>query len=260
MSELVYDCERARLGDALAAVFRPLGRDAALDTWLAAWGARPYGWLATQLSGLLSAFVSSYDAHGLLGGYPMHLLSDEAWGALLDHTRAGSLLDVGAGAGYVTAFARGWFDEIVCTETSRPLARRLRARGLSAREVDITEQSLGRAFDVVSAFNVLDRTVAPVSLLRSLVSHTHPGGRLLLSIPLPAAPHVHVKGGTAAPRERLPSVAPDWETAARELTERLLLPAGLRVTRLSRLPYLSRGDAACPLYVLDSALWVCERA
>ena len=55
-------------------------------------------------------------------------------------------------------------------------------------------------------------------------------------------------------------MAADWETAARELTERLLEPSGLTVTRLSRLPYLSRGDLHRPLYVLDSALWVCTTA
>ena len=37
----------------------------------------------------------------------------------------------------------------------------------------------------------------------------------------------------------------------------LLLPAGLEIERLARCPYLSRGDAHAPLYVLDAAVWVC---
>lgn len=253
---LQYDCERERLGPSLAARFRPLVRDAATDAWLAQ-HARPHGFWRTKLTEWASAIVTSYDAHGLLGAYPMHLLSQAAWADLLGSNRPRSLLDVGAGAGYVTENARPHFDEIVCTETAHQLAKRLAARGLSVYEVDLTVQSLARTFDVVCAFNVLDRTPSPLSLLRALVAHARPSGTLLLSIPLPISAHVHVRGGTTAPSERLPSLAADFETAARELTERLLEPAGLEVTRLSRVPYLSRGDLYRPLYVLDSALWVC---
>jgi SAM-dependent methyltransferase len=254
--ELVYDCDRPRLGSSLAGCFRPLARDAATDVWLTE-HARPHGFWRTKLTEWASTMVSSYDAHGLLGSYPMHLLSERAWGDLLDGVHPGSLLDVGAGAGYVTEHARSHFDEIVCTETAHQLAKRLVARGFAVREIDLTVHSLARTFDVVCAFNVLDRTPAPLRLLRSLADHLRPGGTLLISIPLPISAHVHVRGGTAAPSERLPSLAPDFETAARELTERLLAPAGLTVRRLSRLPYLSRGDLYRPLYVLDSALWVC---
>lgn len=255
-SELRYECDSERLGPALAACFRPLERDAATEAWLTN-HAQPHGWWRTKLTEWASSFVSSYDAHGLLGAYPMHLLSEQAWRELLGGVHHERLLDVGAGAGYVTEHARAHFDEIVCTETAHQLARRLVARGFFVHEVDLTQRTLARAFDVVSAFNVLDRTPEPLRLLRSLVAHTRPGGSVLISIPLPVSAHVHVRGGTSAPTERLPSLAPDFETAARELSERLLQPAGLTVTRLARLPYLSRGDVYRPLYVLDSALWVC---
>jgi SAM-dependent methyltransferase len=255
--ELRYEAERERLGPALSACFRPLKRDAATDAWLSTY-ARPHGWWRTKLTEWAASFVSSYDAHGLLDAYPMHLLSAAAWGDLLEGAQHKSLLDVGAGAGYVTEQARSYFTEIVCTETSHQLAKRLLARGFTVSELDLTVQWLARTFDVVCAFNVLDRTPEPLSLLRSLVAHARDGGTVLVSIPLPISAHVHVRGGTAAPGERLPSMAADWETAARELTERLLEPAGLTVTRLCRLPYLSRGDLHRPLYVLDSALWVCK--
>jgi SAM-dependent methyltransferase len=254
--ELRYDCDGERLGPALAACFRPLVRDAATNAWLTA-HSEPHGWWRTKLTEWASSFVSSYDAHGLLGAYPMHLLSEQAWRELLEGVHHRSLLDVGAGAGYVTEHAGPHFDDIVCTETAHQLAKRLAARGLVVHELDLTQHSLARTFDVVSAFNVLDRTPEPLCLLRSLVAHTRPGGCVLISLPLPISAHVHVRGGTSAPTERLPSLAPDFETAARELSERLLQPAGLTVTRLSRLPYLSRGDVYRPRYVLDSALWVC---
>ncbi|MDB4971946.1 MAG: hypothetical protein JWN48_287 [Myxococcaceae bacterium] len=260
MTELIYDCDGARLGDRLAARFRPLTRDAECDAWLARWTVRPNGWFKSHLGEVLSSFVSSYDAHGLLGSYPMHLLSSANYRDLLGGEHHVSLLDVGAGAGFVTEGARASFDQIVCTETSAPLRKRLSERGFEVSELDLTEHSLGRSFDVVSALNVLDRTARPLTLLSQLRAHMTAQGKLLLSIPLPARPHVHVKGGTIAPSERLPTMAADWETAARELTERMIEPAALRVERLARVPYLSRGDFRAPLYVLDAAIWVCTRA
>jgi SAM-dependent methyltransferase len=257
VDEFQFDCQREKLGPVLSKRFRPLPRDAAFESWLREWGARPHGWVATTLTTWAAAFVSTYDAHGWVGSYRMHLLSPEMWGDLLGGERRKSLLDVGAGAGYVTAGAKAYFEEIVTTETSEPQRKRLLQRGFDARADDLTSASLNRRFDVVSAFNVLDRTARPLTLLRSLKAHS--SGLLLLSMPLPARPHVHVKGGTTSPSERLPSFANDWETAARELSERMLEPAGLKVERLARAPYLSRGDTQAPMYALDDAIWVCSQ-
>lgn len=258
MQAFHFDCNRSRLGYPLADRFRPLPRDASFERWLREWGARPHGWLTTALTNVASSFASSYDAHGWFGSYRMHLLSPEMWGDLLDGQRRGSLLDVGAGAGYVTACAKPWFATVVATETSEPQRKRLLAREIDARPEDLTTSSLGRRFDVVAALNVLDRTAQPLTLLRSLIAHTAPNGLLILALPLPARPHVHVKGGTIAPSERLPTAAEDWELAARELSENMLEPAGLRIERLARAPYLSRGDTQARMYVLDDAIWVCR--
>ncbi|HEX5656134.1 MAG TPA: methyltransferase domain-containing protein [Polyangiales bacterium] len=256
IDEFQFDCDRARLGPVLSQRFRALPRDEAFEGWLRDWGARPHGFWTTTLTTWASAFVSSYDAHGWIGSYRMHLLSPAMWGDLLEGQRFASLLDVGAGAGYVTAGAKAYFDQITATETSEPQRKRLEERGFAAHGSDLTDQSLNRKFDVVSAFNVLDRTARPLTLLRSLKAHA--SERVIVSMPLPARPHVHIKGGTRAPDERLPSLASDWETAARELSERMLEPAGLKVERLARAPYLSRGDTQQRLYVLDDAIWVCS--
>jgi SAM-dependent methyltransferase len=240
-------------------LFRPLGPDAERDAWLASHGNAPHGRLVTLLAACLDTLLTTYDVHGLLGTYPMHLLSRAAWGELLAQRHLGALLDVGAGAGYVTEGARPHFDTIVCTETSRFLRRRLARRGFQALASDLSEVRLDRRFDVVSCFNVLDRTARPLSLLRNLVAHLLPGGRLLLSIPLPVSAHVHVAGGTTSAHERLPDAARSWEAAVAELTEQLLEPAELSVERIARAPYLSRGDPAQDLYVLDVAIWVCRR-
>jgi SAM-dependent methyltransferase len=257
---LQHQADLSALGPALAERFKPLGPDAEQEAWLRDVGAAPHGRLMTALVGWLDGLASSYDVHGWLGAYPMHLLGSRAWGELLGGVRRERLLDVGAGAGYVTEGARPYFEHITCTETSRALARRLARRGFEVLDVDIASAPLGRRFDVVSCFNVLDRTARPLSLLRALTDHVSAEGRLLLSLPLPARPHVHVRGGTISPSERLPSQAAGWEQAARELSEQLLEPAGLCVERLSRVPYLSRGDSYQRCYALDAALWICRKS
>ena len=257
-ASLRHDADPSALGPALAARFVPLAADDEQESWLREVGARPHGRLMTSLVGWLDGFGTSYDVHGWLGAYPMHLLGVRAWGELLGAQPRTSLLDVGAGAGFVTEGARPHFAQIACTETSRALRQRLHRRGFEVLDLDLSSAPLERSFDVVSCFNVLDRTARPLSLLRALKARLAPAGRLLLSLPLPARPHVHVRGGTIAPSERLPASAQRWEHAARELSDKLLGPEGLLIERLSRVPYLSRGDAYNVCYALDAAVWVCR--
>jgi hypothetical protein len=85
-------------------------------------------------------------------------------------------------------------------------------------------------------------------------------GRLVLSLPLPLRPHVQRAGHTVDPEEPLPLSAGTWEASATRIAQQLIAPAGLRVDTLSRVPYVCRGDLTARLYVLDTALFVCERA
>jgi len=254
-----YECDRARLGAELASRFAPLSPDAERDAWLARYATAPHGFWATRLSQAILPFSTAYQVHGWLGMYPMHLLSAEAWRELLGAGPFDHLLDVGAGAGYVTEGARALFRRITCTETSSAMLRRLKGRGFDTHAGDLTLLP-ERAFDVVSCFNVIDRTARPLTLLRAVASRAKQDGRVLISVPLPLSPHVHVAGGTIAPDERLPLDAHDWESAARVVTEQVIGPAGLTVQRLARVPYLSRGDANRTLYVLDAGVWLCRLA
>lgn len=256
---LQTDADLTALGR-FAAKFRPLVPDPERDAWITRYAAVPHGALITRFGSFLDALLTSYDVHGLLGTYPMYLLSSAAWSDLLGQRHFAQLLDVGAGAGYVSEGARPHFDHVVCTETSRFLRRRLQKRGFEVHTTDLAHDSLQRTFDVVSCFNVLDRTARPLSLLRGLLAHLAPEGLLLLSLPLPVRAHVHVPGGTISASERLPASAERWEDAVREISERTLEPAGLAIERIARAPYLSRGDTGRDLYELDAALWVCRHA
>jgi SAM-dependent methyltransferase len=254
--ELVYDAALPALGR-YATRFRPLRADAATQAWLRELGARPHGWLTTFWVEQLTRFVSVYDAHGMTGSYAMHLLSSEQWRELIGNL-TGRLLDVGAGAGYVTAQAAPLFQEVVCTETSSALAKRLAKRGFRVHPQDLSRVPLAGEppFDVIACLNVLDRTPRPRSLLTHLRGLLAPGGRLVVAMPLPVRAHVHVAGATISADEPLPATEQSFEGALVELSELLFEAHGFAIERIARVPYLSRGDARSPLYVLDDAVWV----
>ncbi len=259
---LRYDVDRSLLGP-YAARFVPLSYDDATHAFVDEVTQRPHGTIKTWFVEQASRFVSAYDAHGLFGSYAMHLLSAAQWGELVGGERKSALLDVGAGAGYVTQQAASWFERIVCTETSRQLARRLSTRGFSVHVQDLVEAPLPTQtapFDVISCLNVLDRTPYPLRLLQALHSMLlTPTAQLVIALPLPLRPHVHVPGGTISPAEPLPMGERSFEAAMCEMSA-FLEGQGFRIVRLSRVPYLSRGDAHASVYELDDALWVLKRA
>ena len=214
-----------------------------------------HGVLRGTLRGVLRRVVSDFDADGLLGTHPMALFGPTAWRDLLGARRR--LLDIGAGSGDVTIHARDIAQEIVTTEISGPMARRLRARGLACHRADLTRElppDLGE-FDAVSLCNVLDRCARPRTLLQTALGLLEPGGVLLLTVPLPARPHVDVGSATVDPDEPFAGDGDSFESALVDLVERFLEPCGMVIRRLARAPYLSRGRGGA-LHRLDAAVVV----
>ena len=72
---------------------------------------------------------------------------------------AQSMLDVGAGDGYVTRELAPLFDSVTATETSPLMAWRLRSAGFESISADdLNDEALhNRKFNCVSCLNVLDR-------------------------------------------------------------------------------------------------------
>jgi SAM-dependent methyltransferase len=248
----------------LNVAFTQLGVDGQTAEYIAqAEGAR-HGLLTTWLHRALRLFLSDFDINGLLGTYPMHVLSTEQWRTLLKqaspegvtHKR---LLDVGAGRGDATKLLAELFTEVTVTETSRTMAKRLRRQGFRCIEADITESMKeGEIFDVVSLLNVLDRCDRPLSLLakaRTLLNH---GGLLIVALVLPYGPFVYDGGQPRPPRERLPITLKGWEQASVEFITSALLPLGFTLRAMSRAPYLSGGDARRTLYELDDLIVILE--
>ena len=257
---LRYECDRAALTVGLRELFVPLGFDDAARHFVDEALQQPHGALLSAAYQLLRRAMSDYDAHALLGMYPMHLLStaqlEQLLGPHRDEPR--SLLDCGAGRGDVTAVAAPLFTSISVTEASTLMRRRLRRRGFTVLQEDLAHAAqAGQRFDAILWLNVLDRCSHPRTLLGRLRSLLAPGGKLVVAVPLPLAPHVQRGGLTVDPEESLPDASVSWELGACSVAE-VLEQAGLRIERLSRAPYLTRGDAQAALHVLDDAIFVCS--
>ncbi len=217
------------------------------------------GW-RLWLTKWLKSRISSYELQGWLGVHAMYLLGQAQAEALLGNSPTEALLDLGGGAGDVTQFLAPLFARTVVLDSSSSLVRRARARG---REAHCGDASLDPwpdgTFQALALLNVLDRCARPRTLLERCARELRPGGRLLLSVPLPFRPHVEDGSRSPPPLEQLRVSGASWERQLTYLVEQVLAPRGFAVERWSRTPYLSAGDLNQPLYSLDAAVLVCRR-
>ncbi len=256
---LRYGCERTSLPSALSRRFVRLGLGEEGREYLShALSTRP-GRAKTTLHRMLRTFLSDFDANGLLDMYPMHLLGTSQWKELLGPS-GGRHLDVGAGSGDVTRTIAPLATTTVTTEVSRMMARNLRRAGFPCLEADLARETVpGAPYDLITCLNVLDRCERPRSLLSNLVRALAPGGRLVLATPIPFDAFFYQGATSRDPMERLELPHDAWEPSVAHLATKVLEPLGLEVEAITRVPYLCRGDAERPLYVLDDALFVCRK-
>ena len=260
---LRYQANPELLGP-LAERFVELPPDDATYAWIDAAFERPSRGLALAARSVARVVLSDYDANALTRTHDMRVVGTDQlrWMLTVAGLSAGGrLLDVGAGDGNVTRELAALFDTVETTEVSRGMAKRLREQGYVCHPTDLVEAKLevDTPFDGIALLNVIDRTSHPISLLEALAELMAPGGWLLIAVPLPLAPHVHVGPATVDPEEMLPIDRSSWEAAARELATVLLQPLGYDVRALSRVPYLCRGGSRKPVVQLDDALFLCVR-
>jgi len=119
------------------------------------------------------------------------------------------------------------------------------ARPPHRRIATVARRALGSVlsdYDANALLNVLDRAPRPLTLLERARALVAPGGRLVVAVPLPLSPHVHVAGGTVDPEELLPTDdATEWEPAVASLVARVFAPLALHVERLARAVSEPRG-------------------
>jgi len=256
---LRYDVRPTQLDASLVTTFVQLHADAATAAFLDRELAQRHGRWRWAAHRALLGVLPDFDVNGLLGTYPLHLLSAAQWEQLLGPSRRGRLLDVGAGAGDVTKALAARFDDVTAVETSKPMVRRLRAAGLHAEHLDLTvEPAPAPPCDAVALLNVLDRCARPRTLLGNIHRALQPNGLLVVSVPLPYRPLHYRRGRVLDPDEPLPLGDEGWERQAAQLVDDVLVPEGFEVTAWTRAPYLSGGDRHEPCYVLDACVLACR--
>ena len=240
------------------------------------------------LKPLVSLCLSHTAVNGLLDTGHMFLLSSQQFLALWSFhvlgsspstpppspssstSSFGALLDVGAGSGHITAAIAPFFSSTTATEVSWMMTRRLSRRGYSTFHThSLATLPPSLTFDCVLCFNVLDRCSHPRSLLQQLRSRLRsPSSLLLLATPLPLDPWVEVGKQWRLPEESLGlevsgegkrcTGCMGWEETVERLTV-LFIEQGFAVRSVSRLPYISAGNAVKPFFTLDDALFALAR-
>ena len=241
--------------------------------------ARTHGTLEVALNRFVGLFLHQNSAAAVVGTHDMALLNSEQLDVLLAASgvpplpeRGATLLDVGAGSGAVTSRIAERFDAVTTTEACWACAWRLARRGFAVVSGEHALQSLvaeQRQYDVVTMFNVLDRTANPREMLRDARAVLRESsGVLLVALALPLEHFVVGSSGADALREGLvrdartgeeEGVDAQWAATATALAEELFQPLGLETVALSRVPYRCVGHSRDEIWDLDDAVFALRR-
>jgi len=100
------------------------------------------------------------------------------------HRLPGSLLDIGAGIGQFLSLAREEYSPVQGIELSATAIQHAkRLYGLDVLQGTIESVHIGKQFDNVTAFHVLEHVHWPSQFLRCCNEALEPGGRLFLAVP-----------------------------------------------------------------------------
>ena len=201
-----YTVDKTLLPAELAEVFVEYAPDKETLDFLDDCRGHPHSKFILLLTFFLSFGLADYEIHGLLKLYPMHLLSSAQWMELIDGPKD-TLLDIGAGQGFVTEKAQKTFKKIFATETSSSMLKTLRKKGFVCSAQDLGTKLLpGDAkYDAIAILNVLDRCDFPLTLLKNAASLLKPDGLLLIALPLPLKPYVRTNGSKRVQKQPLPT-------------------------------------------------------
>ncbi|KAL4234759.1 Methyltransferase-like protein 9 [Mactra antiquata] len=220
-------------------------------------------WVFTQIyhsfaKAFLSWFMENTSINGWLGRGSMFVISRSQFTTLLDieETWTGeNMLDLGAGDGEVTKKMAPYFESVYATETSKPMVTRLKEKGYKILDLDKWDDGT-IVFDFVNCMNLLDRCDTPVKILHSIKQVLKPNGRVIVAIVLPFSPFVEFGASDKKPTENIYLNGTTFEEQSISLVRDVFEPAGFKLEKFTRVPYLCEGDMESSFYVLDDALFV----
>ncbi|XP_037086028.1 methyltransferase-like protein 9 [Pollicipes pollicipes] len=258
-----YAVDLSQVDPSHAELFLPLGVDDETEAFLERCHEKS-DWIFSQLwhsvvKAVLTVFMTHTSVNGLLRRGSMFVFSRRQFVRLLGVTgrwRADRLLDLGSGDGSVTQIMAEHCDRVSVTEISSIMRSILHGKGFAVLDVDTWHESPVR-YDLITCLNVLDRCDRPLTLLQQMRAALKPGGLLVVALVLPLAPYV--EQGVNANHKPVETMDPGGSTFARQVSgviNNVFTPAGLRVERWSRLPYLCEGDLEQAFYWLSDAVFV----
>lgn len=176
-----------------------------------------------------------------------------------DGLTGGDLLEVGCGYGYLLDLARPFFSSRTGTDFSPEAAEIARATGAEVFVGGVDQLPVGAKFDCVLGTQVIEHIYDPLPFVRRLVSHTKPGGSIVLATP-DIGGGLRKVTGTRWPSFKSPEhvVYYDFRTLSR-----LLLQAGLNDVRRIAYPHAfpfsligSKIGLPLPSFLSHVKIWV----
>lgn len=223
-------------------------------------------WFFTQLyhsivRAVLCWFMTQTSINSWLQRGSMFVFSQQQFLELLQVPstwKTQTLLDLGAGDGHVTAIMAPFFENVHVTEISSGMQSLLASKGYTVLAVDTWPQSELR-YDVIAFLNLLDRCDRPLTMLAQARALLRPRtGRLVVALALPFAPYVEVGSSNHLPTEKLAIEGETFEEQVKSVAEQVFEPAGFRLLRWTRTPYLCEGDIHQSFYYLSDAIFILE--
>ncbi|CCD68816.1 DREV methyltransferase [Caenorhabditis elegans] len=213
---------------------------------------------------ILSTIYSKTDINGMTGFGNMFLFSENQFAKFLAIEKESwnstdkKVLDLGAGNGDITEHMRPFFEHVYATELSSKMRNRLSWKGynvLSALEWAETDVK----FDLVTAFNLLDRHYSPGKLLNDLWNVARRSNcNVIVSLVLPVSHYVEFNpnGRSTRPDNYLNVAGRTYADHVHHMIVNVFKPANFEVLRWTRLPYLCEGDMNNSAYYLPDAIFL----
>ncbi|XP_063925679.1 protein-L-histidine N-pros-methyltransferase isoform X2 [Zophobas morio] len=260
-----YHCDLSKLPPDLSSKFVELGPDDDTIKFLQQ-SEEKSDWVLTQIwhsivKVFLGWFMTQTSINGWLQRGSMFVLSLQQFLKLMkvnEKWHKGSLLDLGAGDGEVTAHLSALFDKTYVTEVSTTMRNLLQNRGYKLLEIDTWQRS--GPFDVISCLNLIDRCDTPNQLLKQMKTSLKPDGLVLLAVVLPFSAYVEAGSRGHKPTELLPILGSCFEDQVNSVVHDVLTPAGFKVVSWTRVPYLCEGDLQQSYYWLDDVVFILKAA